>query len=442
MNPCPGSLVHSSSFIEHRYASPGLYRQIWCRAGLNFPHRKSAVQEPRRRLQVVDPLRPQFIFYRISICIYNIFLHPLCSFPGPVTSAASTWPKIRHALRGDVIYWIVDLHAKFGEVVRVSPNELSFSSADAWKDIYGHGSRLSKDPLFYKHPGDGVADIVNSNTTNHARMRKIFAHAFSDSALKKQEPLFLTYVDVLVQKLRQLSTADPEHKFNMVDMYNFTTFDIMGDLTFGEPLQMLADASYHPWVAAIFANFKFGTYLHCIRNFPTLETLLLSFIPQSLKEKQRLHNEFSVARVNKRIQEGDTRPDIWGLVLKKNDESGLTKSEMYANANLFMIGGTETTATLLCGLTYYLLRNPAKLKQLTDEIRDAFESEDSITIERLQRLKYLHACVEEGLRMYPPISNGLPRIVPPTGAQVGSIFVPPQVSDCRIIEHTAHMPES
>lgn len=30
----------------------------------------------------------------------------------------------------------------------------------------------------------------------------------------------------------------------------------MGDLTFGEPLQMLDDSSYHPWVAAMFAGFK------------------------------------------------------------------------------------------------------------------------------------------------------------------------------------------
>ena len=134
------------------------------------------------------------------------------------------------------------------------------------------------------------------------------------------------------------------------------------------------------------------------------------------------------------MQEEDARPDIWGLVLEKEGDSGLTKREMYANANLFMIGGTETTATLLSGLTYYLLQNPSKLKQLTDEIRGAFESEDSITIERLQRLNYLHACIEEGLRMYPPISNGLPRIVPPTGVEIGGMLVPARVSFCWKIE--------
>ena len=170
-----------------------------------------------------------------------------------------------------------------------------------------------------------------------------------------------------------------------------------------------------------------GTYLHCVRHFPTIEALLLKLIPQSLREKQRLHNEFSVARVNKRMQQNDARPDIWGLVMEKEGGSGLTKGEMYANANIFMIGGTETTATLLSGLTYHLLRNPSKLEQLTNEIRGAFVSEDLITIERLQRLNYLHACIEEGLRMYPPISNGLPRIVPPPGAEIGGVDVPAQV---------------
>ena len=225
------------------------------------------VSEPGKDVShaLLSDFAQQTIGYQICVYIYNIFLHPLRKIPGPKAAAASAWSKIRHAIRGDVIYWIVDLHARYGEVVRVSPNELSFSSADAWKDIYGHSARLKKDPLFYETPGNEVADIVNSNAADHTRMRKIFAHAFSDSALKKQEPLFLKYVDELVRKLKQLSTANPGHKFNMVDMYNFTTFDVMGDLTFGDPLQMLADSSYHPWVAAIFANFKFGEALPNIK---------------------------------------------------------------------------------------------------------------------------------------------------------------------------------
>jgi hypothetical protein len=84
----------------------------------------------------------------------------------------------------------------------------------------------------------------------------------------------------------------------------------MGDLTFGEPLNMLDDSGYHPWVAAIFAGPRFGTYLHCIRYYPTLETLLLKLVPQSIRDKEKLHHEFSHARVDRRLEKKDARPDI------------------------------------------------------------------------------------------------------------------------------------
>lgn len=180
----------------------------------------------------------------------------------------------------------------------------------------------------------------------------------------------------------------------------------MGDLTFGEPLNMLNSSSYDPWVASIFANFRFGTYLHSIRCYPFLEDLLKRFIPKEILRKQAVHKEFCRARVDRRLATNEQRPDIWGLVLQKSQQEGLSKNEMYANSNIFMIAGTETTATLLSGLTFHLLVNPRTLVKLKNEIRQAFATEQEISIERLQGLAYLNACVEEGLRLYPPVSQG------------------------------------
>jgi cytochrome P450 len=70
-----------------------------------------------------------------------------------------------------------------------------------------------------------------------------------------------------------------------------------------------------------------------------------------------------------------------------------------SNASLFLAAGSETTATLLTGLTYHLTNNPDKLQKLVDEIRAEFEDESQITMERLANLKYLNACLEEGLRV-------------------------------------------
>lgn len=296
---------------------------------------------------------------------------------------------------------IVELHEQYGEVVRVLPNELSFSGADSWKDIYGHRKSgqpgLDKFMQFYGHPfSDGVQDIVMSSDTNHARMRRIFAHAFSDRALKLQEPLFLTYVDCLVQNLREAVVNEPDHKFNMVEMYNFTTFDIMADLAFGEPLDLLNDTKFHGWIRSMFANFKFGVYVHSIRYYPALESFLLRLLSWSLLDRKRKeHNNFSSSWVDKRLEKTEARPNIWGLVLARDGATGLSRGEMYKNASIFMLAGTETTATLLSGLTFHLLKNPGKMKKLVEEIRASFADEIELTIESLQTLPYLHAYIEE-----------------------------------------------
>lgn len=372
----------------------------------------------------------QLLGYQIARYVYNIFFHPLRHFPGPKINAASNLPYVSSQLRGELQHYIVELHEQYGEVVRVLPNELSFSSADSWKDIYGHRKAgqpgLDKFTQFYGHPfSNGVQDIVMSDDVTHSRMRRVFANAFSDRALKMQEPLFLTYVDRLVENLTKTIVEEPNHKFNMVMMYNFTTFDVMGDLTFGEPLDLLNDSKYHGWIQSMFANFKFGAYLHSIRYYPLLESLLLGALSRSaLDRKRKEHNEFSSSRVDRRLEKKDARPDIWGLVLARDEANGLTRPEMYKNAGLFMLAGTETTATLLSGLTFHLLKNHEKMRKLVEEIRTSFAQENELTIERLQALPYLQACIEEGLRMYPPVSNGLPRVVPPPGVTIDGREVP------------------
>ena len=69
---------------------------------------------------------------------------------------------------------------------------------------------------------------VVANQTDHARFRKLFAHAFSDSALLEQEPLLTHYFDLLITRL-QLQIDGPAHgRVDMMAYYNFTTFDIIG----------------------------------------------------------------------------------------------------------------------------------------------------------------------------------------------------------------------
>lgn len=78
--------------------------------------------------------------------------------------------------------------------------------------------------------------MITAAQEEHTRVRRIFSPAFSERALKQQEPLFRKYVDQLVRYLDQ--TAGDQ--INLCDLLNFTTFDMMGDLTFGQPLGLVS----------------------------------------------------------------------------------------------------------------------------------------------------------------------------------------------------------
>lgn len=91
------------------------------------------------------------------------------------------------------------------------------------------------------------------------------------------------------------------------------------------------------------------------------------------------------------------------------------------------IAGGETVATFLAAVTYYLLKNPAAYQKLQEEIRGRFKDGNEITAMSAQQLPYLQAVISEGLRIYPPGSQGFPRTCP--GATIDGHWVPQGVSN-------------
>jgi cytochrome P450 len=169
-----------------------------------------------------------------------------------------------------------------------------------------------------------------------------------------------------------------------------------------------------------------------LRSWPILKRLLDAMVPTDLKAKRQLHLDFSRERVDKRMATKTDRPDLWTFITRHGEVEGkqLVPIELYNNGALFMLAGTETTATLLSGLTYILLRHPTKLARLTKEVRDTFPYFDDMTMIKLSQLEFLNACVEEGLRLYPPLPVGLPRKIPESGATVCGRWVADGVCSC------------
>ncbi|KAK0614378.1 toxin biosynthesis cytochrome P450 monooxygenase [Immersiella caudata] len=362
--------------------------------------------------------------------IYSITLGPLSRYPGPWYARSSDMVYRFLTASGNLLPWLQAQHDKYGPVVRVGPDRLSYIDPQAWKDIYtARGPKANpKDPGMYTemdisgHP----SILTEPSDTEHARVRHIFSHAFSPKALKAQEPLFTKYVDQLVHNISTSSSSI----FDAVRLYNFTTFDIMADLTFGESLGMLQTSKYTTWVSNIFSSLRLLALSTLWRESPLLNSIYTALEPPFVHRESTAHHQHSVDRVNRRLQQPVDRPDgnvdIWTRVLSQPDGRGLTPEQMHSNAAIFMMAGTETTATLLSGVTYHLLRNPDKLGRLAEEIRGAFPSDtkENFTLEALQKLKYLSAVLNEGLRLYPPVPSPLWRVAPREGNEICGDYVP------------------
>jgi cytochrome P450 len=78
-------------------------------------------------------------------------------------------------------------------------------------------------------------------------------------------------------------------------------------------------------------------------------------------------------------------------------------------------------------LTHWLLKTPHVFDKLKKEIRTIEKAED-LTHERLAKMPYLNACIEEGLRIFPPVPGGNLRSVPKGGASVSGHQLPEGVS--------------
>lgn len=157
---------------------------------------------------------------------------------------ATRWGHSIWHMRGTLPFDMLALHKCYGPVVRIAPDELAFADPRAWKDIMGHKSGgggtnagseedMLKYDKFYRPVESVPRDIVNAGREEHALLRRTMAHGFSDRSMREQQPVIQGYIDLLMRRLRE-NSGDGERKVDIAAWYNYTTFDVIGDLAFGE----------------------------------------------------------------------------------------------------------------------------------------------------------------------------------------------------------------
>ena len=265
--------------------------------------------------------------------------------------------------------------------------------------------------------------------------------AFTREALSRQEGTVMRYVELLMVRLQEACQSrqsdgkangeiEAEAEVDLNKYFNFYTFDLIGDLAFGEPFDCLSSSTYHPWVAMLFQFIQGLTFAMATRYYPIVERLLQLCIPPAVKKRMQAHTQLSKDKVQRRLNLETQRNDFMTPVVEalnsekkmRSGEAIMSLAEVEGTGGLLILAGSETTATVLTGMLNKLTlpdaTSRAVLARLTAEVRGAFKDKDDITFESVRKLPYLEATINEALRLTPAVPGGMPRMTPVGGETV------------------------
>ena len=390
-----------------------------------------------------------FLIYITYTVVYLLFFHPLAKYPGPLLARLTPWWDVYHAYRGDKHLIFHRLHTQYGDFVRYGPNTLSINNPAALKAIYGHRSNVRKSDFYLSFPA--LPGAVSTHTAIdlkvHGRKRRVMSHAFSDAALKGVEDFVLehvsNYINALTGRFNRSTTSKEASVLhsgsawsepkNISKWSTYLGFDVMGDLSFGRGFGMLTGES--PANRDAPDLLMQAAKRHNVTG--PLPWLHQSGFDRILFRKLNLDRDrylaFSRKQVGERmggVEEGveRKRKDFFYYLLTSKDPEtgeGFSKKELWAESNTLIIAGSDTTSTTLTSTIFYLLHNPKTLDRLLGEIRGAFDSVEAIrTGTALNDCRYLRACIDEALRLSPPVGAILPRQTLPGGIDVMGEHIP------------------
>ncbi len=100
---------------------------------------------------------------------------------------------------------------------------------------FGRGSSM------FDPPYNGVYSVHSvHDDAEHARIKRLISHAFSDKAVRDVESLVLRYMDLALTQLRaSITNPGTKGRVDISAWMNYLTFDIIGDLTFGSSFDCL-----------------------------------------------------------------------------------------------------------------------------------------------------------------------------------------------------------
>ncbi|KAH6026409.1 hypothetical protein HBI54_239890 [Parastagonospora nodorum] len=351
----------------------------------------------------------------------------LSAFKGPFSTG---WCEVWHSSRiisvdSHLAYQAVN--DKYGPIARVGPNDLITSSPELLAHMNGVRSPYTRSWWFNKatrvEPGkDHIFSEVDES--RHTKRRAQMAAGYSG-----KENLTLEHdIDACVQELlclissKYLSTDAGARPVDIGHKIQLFAIDVISTIGFGEPFgDIKADDDLNDYIKSTeegLTIMKFTTALGLtsILQWPPIAHLL----GPKESDKSGFGKLMGTARA---IIDARFKKSVEGKsdMLSSFVRHGLTKEEVFTEAMLQIIAGSDTTATALRCILLYLTTHSHVCSKLRAEIDAnvlsgaAPPAGSIVSDDCLKNMPYLQAVVREGLRIHPPITDVVPKKVPVGG---------------------------
>ncbi|CAG8384457.1 unnamed protein product [Penicillium salamii] len=365
-----------------------------------------------------------------SIGIYRLFFHRLHRFPGPILSKLSRFYDAY--LAGKSIQYNVEiekLHHTYGDFIRTGPREICIVRKSAVPLIFGPNSKCRKSTYYAQASTESQNCSVHHtrDIDDHRKRRKAWDRGFSIKALATYEPRVKAKADQLALHLnKNLGQPIDASAWAM-----FLSFDIMGAVGFGKEFNNLGTGIEHPAIKGVHDHMGIlgvlghvPWFLNLASRIPGAASGYSSFFKWCGDEIERKQKDWSA---------DETPQDVVSWLLKayveKDVSAAPSEAALHEDSRVVIVAGSETTATTLASVLYYLVKNPAVLEKLQRQLDDAMPAgEDEWSYEKVKSVSYLDDIIQETLRLRPAVMTGGYRVTPAEGIMVDQVHIPGDVN--------------
>ncbi|KAF5854193.1 hypothetical protein GGP41_006990 [Bipolaris sorokiniana] len=371
--------------------------------------------------------------YVVAVLTYNIYLHPLASFPGPPLAGATVYWKayIECIANRSFCHYLVDLHARYGDI-------LHFANPQAYHDIYNNKNRWDKEARLYKSFNEDRSSFGFLTYAEAKDRKHVLNPSFSQAAIRSAEGLCVDKIKALCAAFeRQAKASKPTDLFYA---FRCMSVDVITTLCFGNPIHAVDAPDFNaPIVVALDASTPVSLYFKysdLFKNFilkcpPKLSRILSPLTAGLIDLNQLLMQQINdLTNDPEKLKLLPHNMTVFHRLMDPEahrDKKVPSADSLYEETQALMFGGADTTGNTLMVGSFHLLKDPTKFQKLKTELLEHWPSlqNGEPTLKELEDLPYLNAVIKESLRLSSGVTAGLLRVVPATGATITGKVVPP-----------------